>query len=137
MQQQQQQKYETFKVYQTEFERKTRELLTTEKRNWNAPHKNIMQAFCQQKPIEKNLFYVCEIQWNKRKKAQRKDIVNLHADDLQIDFTGKRRRSERENVFCIQLLGPLILFNVERDACIRLVGCTRKYLCSFSRQTAH
>jgi hypothetical protein len=67
-----------------------------------------------QKPIKKNL---CEIQWNKNENTERRDIVNLHADDLQIRFHSKE--SERKNVFCIQL-GPLILFNVERNAGIRL-----------------
>lgn len=99
--------------------------------------KTLCKRFASKNLSRKIFFTFAKFNGIKEKKAQRKDIVNLHADDLQIDFTGKRRRSERENVFCIQLLGPLILFNVERDACIRLVGCTRKYLCSFSRQTAH
>lgn len=66
------------------------------------------------RPIEKNL---CEIQWNKNENTELADIVNLHADDLQNRFHSKE--SEKKNVFCIQL-GPLILFNVERDSCVKL-----------------
>lgn len=76
-----------------------------------ATQKALCNVAAKQKAIEKNL---CEIQWNKNENTE---IVDLHADDLQSRFHSEE--SERENVLCIQL-GPLILFNVEQHACVRL-----------------
>lgn len=92
--------------------REKRELLTTRQNEVGMCHtKGIMQCCSKTKSYRENL---CEIQWNKNENTE---IVDLHADDLQSRFHSEE--SERENVLCIQL-GPLILFNVEQHACVRL-----------------